>query len=421
MTPTGHLPAHRAPIIRAGSARRGRREALPGWVRPLAGMATVAALTAVGALAISAFRGDFHQTVPVTVLTDRAGLVMNPQAKVKMYGAQVGSVASIEERPGGRAAIHLAMDPDKLAAIPANVTVDIASSTVFGAKFVQFNEPADPDQRSMFAGQVLSADHVTVELNTVFQQLTTLLKHIQPEKLNETLGAISTAMHGRGEQFGQTASDLQSTLAEIEPGLPALRADLAMAPTVFGAYADAADDLVAVTAHSARISESIVDKEAALDSFLVALTGFAQVGEEVVGENRQPLTDVLHLLVPTTALTAEYAEALTCGIQGLAVINDNPSTGVPGLEFAVNFLLGADRYRYPTHLPKVAGSGGPVCGQLPNIPYQTRVPFVVTDIGANPFEFGNQGLVPNTDALKQALFGPLPGPPRNTAEIGHPG
>ena len=54
------------------------------------------AIAAIVALAVALFRGSFTETVPVTVISDRAGLVMNPDAKVKMRGVQVGKVSSIE-------------------------------------------------------------------------------------------------------------------------------------------------------------------------------------------------------------------------------------------------------------------------------------------------------------------------------------
>jgi hypothetical protein len=58
---------------------------------------------------------------------------------------------------------------------------------------------------------------------------------------------------------------------------------------------------------------------------------------------------------------------------------------------------------------------------LPVLPYAKRPPFLVTDVGANPWQYGNQGILLNSDALKQLLYGPLDGPPRNTAQIGQPG
>ena len=79
--------------------------------RALAGLGTVVAIGLIVALAVVLFRGDLHKTVPVTVISDRAGLVMNPEAKVKMRGVQVGKVSSIEAKSDGTAALHLAMDP----------------------------------------------------------------------------------------------------------------------------------------------------------------------------------------------------------------------------------------------------------------------------------------------------------------------
>ncbi len=54
------------------------------------------------------------------MISERAGLVMNPDAKVQVRGVQVGKVASFEDLPDGGAALHLAMDPSRLSAIPAN-------------------------------------------------------------------------------------------------------------------------------------------------------------------------------------------------------------------------------------------------------------------------------------------------------------
>lgn len=128
-------------------------------------------------MAVGLFQGSFTETVPVTVISQRAGLVMNPDAKVKMRGVQVGKVASIESLPNGQAAIHLAMDPSQMHFIPSNVLVDIASSTVFGAKSIQLVEPAQPSAQRLRAGQTLQGQHVMVEINTVFQELVSVLSH----------------------------------------------------------------------------------------------------------------------------------------------------------------------------------------------------------------------------------------------------
>jgi phospholipid/cholesterol/gamma-HCH transport system substrate-binding protein len=390
-------------------------------IRALAGLTTVVVIVGIIAVAVGLFQGSFAQTVPVTVVSPRAGLVMNVDAKVKMRGVQVGKVASIESRPNGQAVLHLAMDPPQLRLIPANVLVDITSSTVFGAKFVELVPPANPSPQRLHAGQVLDNKHVTVEINTVFERLTALLAKIDPAKLNETLGAIASAVNGRGHKIGQALSDLDSFLATQDPSLPALSHDLATFPAVANAYADAGPDLVKIADNATRISQTIVDEQRNLDALLISTIGLAGVGNEVVGGNRQALTDVLHMLVPTTNLLNEYHQALWCGLAGLAVAAKVPPLDVPGVKVLVGLYLGAERYRYPVNLPRVAATGGPQCHTLPNVPPDVAPPYVVADVGANPWQYGNQQLLINSDALKQLLYGPLDGPPRNTMQIGQPG
>jgi phospholipid/cholesterol/gamma-HCH transport system substrate-binding protein len=175
------------------AARPGRSFGATSSARPLAGLATVVAIGLIFGLAVALFRGSFTKTEPITLISDRAGLVMNPDAKVKMRGVQVGTVSSIEQRPDGKAVLHLAMNPAQLRLIPGNVQADIASTTVFGAKYVQLVAPENPSSEKLRPGQTLQGDHVTVEMNTVFQQLTNVLNKIDPAKLNETLGALSSA------------------------------------------------------------------------------------------------------------------------------------------------------------------------------------------------------------------------------------
>lgn len=390
-------------------------------IRACVGAATIAAIATVTAVAIASFRNEFADTVPLTVMTQRAGLVMNPDAKVKLLGVPVGRVGSIEERPHGQAAIHLEMDPDQLSQIPANVIVDISSSTVFGAKSVDLVPPPDPSPRTLRPGQVLDSEHVTVEFNTIFEQLVAVLSKVQPEKLNETLGAIATAFNGRGEKFGDTLGQLDRYLAKIEPSLPNLSHDVAVAPPVFNAYADAAPDLLETARDATAISQTLVDEQTNLDSFLVSTIGLADVGNDVLGSNRRGLTDLLAALVPTTGLTNVYNQAITCTLSGLIPVATAPPLEKPGIVDSIGFQWGRERYRYPSNLPKVAAAGGPHCLTLPVVPFDSRPPFVVTDVGTNPAEYGNQSLLINSDGLKQALYGPIDGPPRNSAQVGQPG
>ncbi|WP_396930961.1 MCE family protein [Mycolicibacterium sp.] len=403
-----------------------QRDATSTWrgvIRPAVGVASVVLLAAIVGGAVVMFRGDVTSGVPVTVLSPRAGLVMNAGAKVKMRAVQVGTVSAIEQRPNGQAVLHLSIDPTELPLIPANVGVDIASPTVFGAKLVELTPPEHPSAQPLRAGQVIDATNVTVEINTVFQQLTSVLSKVQPEKLNDILGALATAMNGRGERLGQMFSDFDALLAQLEPSLDTMRHDIVAANVAAGGYADAAPDLIRTADNATRISATIVDRQDELNALLLSVIGLADVGSEVVDGNGQALTDVLRLLVPTTDLTNRYHEALNCALAGLIPIALAPPQPDPGAVVSVSFTLGLERYRYPANLPKVAATGGPHCADqgLPHVAPSAKPPFLVTDVGANPAQYGNQGVLLNSDGLKQLLYGPLDGPPRNSAQIGQPG
>lgn len=393
-------------------------------VRPLTGLALLVAIGLIIALAIGLFAGTFTRTVPVTVVSDRAGLVMNPDAEVKMRGVEVGRVETIERRPDGKAVLHLAMNPSQLDLIPSNVNVDIASTTVFGAKFVRFFPPEDPSPEKLRKGQVIEGQHVTVEVNTVFQQLVEVLDKIDPAKLNETLGAISSAFNGRGEKFGQTLVDLNAVLAKIEPSLPNLAHDIEASVPTLTAYGDAAPDLISAVQNTTQFSNTIVDQQQNLDEFLVSAIGLADIGNEVIGGNREALGDVLENLVPTAELLNTYKKSLWCGIGGLIPFAKS-GPQYSGIMVSAGLTLGVERYRYPGDLPKVAAKSGgrDYCKELglPELPPEFVPPMVVGDVGSNPAQYGNSGILLNSEGLKNWLFGPLDGPPRNTAQIGMPG
>ncbi len=234
------------------AAAPGRDFGARSYKRPVVGLISVLVIAGVVAAAIAAFNGSFVKTDAVTVMADRAGLLLIPGSKVKLNGAEIGTVAAVDETSDGRARLMLAIDPARLRIVPDNVHVEIGSQTVFGAKSVEFTPPPDPSGTPLRAGQVLDSRHVTVEVNTIFEQLNSVLSHIEPAKLNETLGAVSTAFSGRGDAFGRSLSDFNAFLAKIEPSLPQLSGDLRALPEVANAYADAAPDLIGIVRNSSQ-------------------------------------------------------------------------------------------------------------------------------------------------------------------------
>ena len=242
--------------------------------------------------------------------------------------------------------------------------------------------------------------------------------------MNAILGALSRAFSGRGEKLGQTVSDLNEFLTEFAPKLPDLSRDLELLPPVLDAYADAAPDLMATVRNVTVTSRTLVDRQVELDAFLVSAIGLANTGTDVIGANSEALKGLVHLLVPTTDMLNRNHELLSCTANGLVPLTKNPPLPEPGVYTLAGLKPGIERYRYPSHLPKVNATGSPQLCQmlgLPELEPGEVPPFVVTDIGANPWEYGNQGIILNSDGIKRWLFGDIDGPPRNSAQIGMPG
>ena len=141
----------------------------------------VVLLTAGGVLTVLAFNRDLQPYARVSLVSDRAGLVMDPGAKVKLRGVEVGRVSSIE--PNGRVKLQLELYPDQLKYIPANVEAQITAPTAFGAKYVELITPAQPSTKRLAAGAVLRSRNVSTEVNTTFQNLVGVL---EPDRPRET-------------------------------------------------------------------------------------------------------------------------------------------------------------------------------------------------------------------------------------------
>lgn len=372
----------------------------------------VVAIGALCATAVAIFAGAAERTATVTVVAPRAGLVMDVDAKVQMRGVTVGRVSGVSYDRPGAAELTLAIDPAQLQRIPSNVSVELAAPTVFGAKSVQFEQPAEPSPERLHADQVLTSDDVEIEVNTVFGELTRVLSQIRPTELNAALTAISTGLSGRGDQLGRTLEDFDTFLRETNPALPSLSRLLSDTPQVLGTYADTTEPLLGTVENAGTISDTLVAEQQRLDAFLTSVIGLADIGTATLNDNRGALATVLELLVPTTALTDEYNEALTCSLDGFADLAVSPPADVPGLGLSANFLWGIEPYTTPEDLPKVGATGGPQCSVLP-VGFQERPPYVVADTGSNPFDRTRTGLELNVSSLQQALFGPIPdGAPR---------
>ena len=135
------------------------------------------------------YSGDFVDKTKLTMLSDRAGLVMDPGSKVTYNGVQIGRVADIDEiEHDGKPAAKFTLDvyPKYLHLIPANVDARIVATTVFGEKYVSMTAPEHPLPQRITPKNVIDARSVTTEVNTLFQTITSIAEKVDPVKVNLT-------------------------------------------------------------------------------------------------------------------------------------------------------------------------------------------------------------------------------------------
>ncbi|APA95393.1 MCE family protein [Nocardia seriolae] len=383
-----------------------------GWVIRLAGAGMVLGLAAAVAICLIMFAGGFENTVKVTVAAPRAGLVMDRDAKVKIRGVEIGRVESISDAADGSARIELALDPDKLKLVPANATVNINSTTVFGAKYINFVAPQSPSADSLRPGTTVAAQTVTVEFNTIFQHLNDVLAKVQPEKLNATLTALGTALQGRGDKLGQAMADADAFLAQINPSLPTLQNDLRKTAIVSGTYADTVPDLLRTTDNAVVTGKTIVDEQQRIDAMLTDLIGLSDTTTPILEETGSPIVEALRLLDPTTALLNKYKSAIYCTVVGLgsnmSIVADEFGGRYPAVNMNASIMPGGTPYKYPEDLPKVNATGGPHCeGVLDHVP-GTNAPYLVTDTSEG--EVWHPETNPHFNAnVFQLLYAGMPG------------
>ena len=371
----------------ANSSRRERID--PIWWAPVL-LLVIAAITTLTALL---FSGSLRKTVPLTVVSDRAGLVMENGAKVKMRGVQIGEVTSIgAEHVGGTnlSTLKLKIDPGPFQYLPNNVEAEIKSSTAFGAKYVDLVVPSDGASGRLAPGAVLRSRNVTVEVNTVFENLQSVVRSIDPAKLNSVFTAVAEAVRGKGERIGQAITDANNILLAVNPRMPTVQQDWRLFGQTVQAYSGAAQNILSILDSFTTTSATITSNAGALDNLLLSAVGFSQSGINTIGANQPALVRAMNILDPTTALFLKYSPTYTCLFQGAQWFLDHggrDALGGNGKSVIMDaaLLAGDDPYRYPDNLPVTNATGGPggrpSCGSLPDASTNFPVKYLVTDTG----------------------------------------
>jgi phospholipid/cholesterol/gamma-HCH transport system substrate-binding protein len=348
----------------------------------------VAVITGLVMVTAGFFSGTFRSFVPVTLTSDRSGLVMESGGKVKMRGVEVGRVASISAG-SQTVSVQLEIYPDQIRYIPANVQAQIRATTAFGAKYVDLISPDTPSPARLAAGAHLASRNVSTEVNTVFQNLVDVLHQVDPPKLNSVLTALADGVRGQGQRIGEATTAANDVLLALNSRSEAMRRDWRSFGQFSKTYAAAAQDIVHTLDAASTTSRTITSHKSQLNALLLNTIGFADAGIRLVGPSHNNFIDAINTLAPTTDLLMKYNPEYTCLLQGAKRFYDQGSQSIGGngrtVVLDAGILWGNDPFVYPDNLPVVAGKGGPGgkpgCGSLPDVSRQWPVRALVTNTG----------------------------------------
>ena len=212
--------------------------------------------------------------------------------------------------------------------------------------------------------------HTSVELSKVLDRLFPLLRAVRPGDLSTTLGALATALDGRGEAIGVSMERLDDYLTDVNVHLPTLRADLRLLASVAEVYRVSADDLVAMLANLTVTAETVTDKEPELGPLLGDVRSAALTGARILEDNEVAAVRALDLSVPFLEVLDKYSPEYDCLLRGIAAYKPVLAKTFEGgrvkqfIEFPTTQVRGYDQ----RDIPEYADKRGPRCWGLPNDP-----------------------------------------------------
>ncbi|EID53887.1 MCE family protein [Saccharomonospora xinjiangensis] len=343
--------------------------------RRLLGLLLVGILVGGIALSVAIYNRAFTEQVTVRVQAGAIGNQLAPNSDVKVRGLIIGRVGDIEATPTGTELV-LHLDPEQAKLVPANTSARFLPKTLFGERYVDLDIPERPAPASLSDGTVITQDRTedAVRLEQALDNLLPVLQAVQPEKLSSTLSAISTALEGRGEQLGETLSELGAYLRELNPHVPALQENLRELAEFSGNLSDVAPDLLTTLDNLSATSRTVVEQRYNLDTMYRTVTAASSDLDTFLDANKSNLIGLGRTARPTAELLAAYAPSYPCFLGQMAELvprideSFGKGTGKPGLHATLEITVDRGPYKAGQDEPEYNDKRGPRCYDMDEYP-----------------------------------------------------
>uniref|UniRef100_UPI00036A316E MCE family protein n=1 Tax=Saccharomonospora saliphila TaxID=369829 RepID=UPI00036A316E len=343
--------------------------------RRLLGLLLVALMVGGVALSVAIYNKSFTDFVTVRLQAGTVGNQLGPNSDVKVRGLIVGRVGEIDTTTEG-AELTLELNPEQAELVPSNVSARFLPKTLFGERYVALRLPSDPAATTLRDGDVIGQDRSSsaMELEQALDSLLPVLRAVQPQKLSATLTAISTALQGRGDQLGQTLSELGDYVGELNPHLPDLRENVRQLADFSDTLDDVAPDLVRTLDNLTTTTGTVVDRQHDLPR-LYRTVGTASTDLRTFLEaNSGNIIGLGETARPVAELLAKYAPSYPCFLGQMAELVPRISesfgagTNKPGLHAKMEITVDRGPYEAGQDEPRYEDKRGPRCYAMDEYP-----------------------------------------------------
>ena len=277
--------------------------------------------------------------------------------------------------------------------------------------------------------------NVTVEVNTVFQNVVAVLDQIDPAKLNARCPRSPKVSAAKASGSARRPPTPTRFCWQLNPRNETIRADLRALKNFNDTYercgARHPGDARRAEHHQRHHHQPCQATGCTAAGHHRAF----QRGISLLAPNQANLIKAINVLEPTTNLLHKYDPEYTCLLLGAKSLLDNGRLRSArrqreNTDVGRGLTLGDDPYRYPDNLPVVGAKGGPGgkpgCGSLPDRRQNWPVRNLVTNTGfgtgmdwrpnpgigfpawANYFPVTRA--VPEPPSIRNLFGGPAPGP-----------
>jgi len=241
--------------------------------------------------------GAFSDDPDVKTSLTNVGGSLKKGSDVKMNGALIGRVKSIDPAEG-RVNVVLTMDKDSIGSVPANVQARVLPATVFGTSFIDLTVPdGKKPQGTLEENDTIGEDRSkpTIELQQALDDIDELVKALGPAELASAIGSAADALSGRGAQLGESIDLANSYFARLNSRWPLFREDIGLLADNLEILSTYGPDFLAAIDDSLVAARTIVERRAQLTTLLAGALDLVGDADSFLNEQKARLVESIRL------------------------------------------------------------------------------------------------------------------------------